>query len=121
MSEGYRISYTKDQTAWGNTILIRHPGGEGRKPKDYVFRLESDGTIIVSETIWQRLNEIKAAGFDHGFVYVNSVSDPPTQNPMSIRQDNTRRIFKDTDTGLSETELKALQSVVPKGFKPKAN
>jgi hypothetical protein len=42
--------------------------------KTYHFQLDGDGTIMVSTTIWDRLQ----AMFDHGgFEKVNVVADPP--------------------------------------------
>lgn len=44
--------------------------------KTYHFQLDSDGTIMVSTTIWGRLQRM----FDHGgFEQVNVVSAPPAQ------------------------------------------
>lgn len=44
--------------------------------KTYHFQLDQDGTIIVSTTIWDRLQNM----VDHGgFEKVNVVSEPPTQ------------------------------------------
>ncbi len=120
MAEGYRIHYT-DPSLWGSIVLVNHPGNPatGRAPKDYVFRLDANGDIIVSSTIWQRLQEIAATGLDHGFVFSNVVGNPPTQNPMSNGSDLEKRVFKKTHDGLTETEHKALRNLVPKGFHPK--
>ncbi len=115
MAEGYRIHQT-DQTLWGTIVLVNHPGDPATKraPKDYVFRLDGNGDIIVSSTIWQRLEEIKAAGLEHGFVFSNVVGNPPTQRTADI-DDRGRRVVKKGHDGLTDQELKALQSVVPKG------
>jgi hypothetical protein len=66
------------------TILIEHPGevkslfrtrNKGRKPKEYHIKLDNEGNCIVSETIWQRLQE---AGVKN-FIVLNEVADPPIQ------------------------------------------
>lgn len=44
--------------------------------KAYHLQLESDGTVIVSTTIWEHMQKM----FDHGgFEKVNVVGDPPDQ------------------------------------------
>lgn len=64
------------------SLLVPHPGdaATGRKGKDYVLRLDSEGNVIVSETVWTRLQEAQAAGANHGFIVLNEVADPPTIN-----------------------------------------
>lgn len=48
--------------------------GTPHECKTYHFQLDGDGTIIVSETIWNRLQ----AMYDHGgFEKVNVVASPP--------------------------------------------
>ena len=119
MAEGYRIHYI-NPAMWGQIVLIPHPGNPstGRKPKNYVLRLDASGDVIVSTTVWQRLEEVKAAGLDHGFVFTNTVSKPPTQRAGTGNADFTKRVFQQTTDGLSETEHAALKNVIlPKGFK----
>lgn len=121
MAEGFRIHYT-DETYWGSIVLITHPGdmATGRVPKDYVFRLDANGDIIVSSKIWERLEEMKKAGINHGFVFSNVVGEPPTQRTSEFN-DHEKRIFKKSPDGLYETEVQALREIVPKGMRPKAN
>lgn len=122
MSEGFRIHYN-DQKHWGGIVLVMHPGIPGvRAPKEYVFRLDVNGDIIVSTTIWQRLQEIQASGLDHGFTFMNIVKNPPTINvSANDRSDQEKRIFRRTHTGISETEAAALQNIIPKGFKARGS
>jgi len=64
-------------------MLVPHPGefrrglkiyNKGRKAKDYRIVLDAEGNCIVSETIWQRLQEAKAP-----FIILNTVENPPPQ------------------------------------------
>jgi hypothetical protein len=48
--------------------LVRHPR------KDYYLRLDSEGYVIVSQTVFDRLKEVSLAGL----VFMNEVADPPT-------------------------------------------
>ena len=78
---GIRIHHP-DPTVWGTTLLIPHPGDSrtGRKPKDYHLRLNAQGDVIVSETIWNRLQEARQTGLTpHNFIVLNEVPDPPAQ------------------------------------------
>lgn len=60
-------------------LLIPHPGGESRAPKTYRIVLDTHGDSIVSEIVWQRLEEARAAGWPHELIVANVVSSPPTQ------------------------------------------
>jgi hypothetical protein len=44
--------------------------------KTYHFQLDSDGTVMVSTTIWDRLRRLHDCG---GFEVVNVVAEPPAQ------------------------------------------
>lgn len=44
--------------------------------KTYHFRLDNEGTVIVSTTIWDHLRRMPDSG---GFEQVNVVAEPPTQ------------------------------------------
>lgn len=50
------------------TLVVAHPR------KDYVLNLDGNGEVLVSETIWKRLQEA-GAGFD----LLNAVKRPPKQ------------------------------------------
>lgn len=45
--------------------------------KTYHFQLDADGTVVVSTTIWDRLQMLFDCG---GFEKVNVVAEPPTQS-----------------------------------------
>ena len=55
---------------------VCHICGTPHDCKTYHFQLDSDGTIIVSATIWENLQSM----YDHGgFEKVNVVPEPPDQ------------------------------------------
>ena len=60
-------------------LLIPHPGNGTRKPKTYRIVLDTEGDCIVSDTIWQRLQEARAAGWPHELIIANVVTTPPRQ------------------------------------------
>lgn len=60
-------------------LIVPHPGGNGRLPKDYRITLDANGDVIVSTVIWQRLEEARAAGWPHGLIVSNVVGEPPKQ------------------------------------------
>jgi hypothetical protein len=63
------------------TLLYPHPGGNGRGAKDYHLRLDADGQVTVSETVWSRIQEAEALGqWPERFVLVGTVSNPPPLN-----------------------------------------
>lgn len=78
---GIRIHHP---TARSCKLLVHHQGeikvnlfrtvNKGRSPKDYHITLDSEGNCIVSEKVWQRLQEAQA-----NFIVLNEVPDPPTQ------------------------------------------
>lgn len=112
MANGIRIRHP-DPAMAGQTVLVPHPGDPrtGRKPKDYYLRLDSDGCVIVSTTIFRRLEEAKACGLSpHKFVYVNTVEDPPTQG-IGQTPEPHRRIYRQ--------EAEALRELAPPGVKPR--
>lgn len=76
MSDGIRLHHpTERDCIW----LVRHPR------KDYVLRLDADGDVLVSTTIYERLKEVNLAGL----MFLNTVSKPPMQviggDPMNTR------------------------------------
>lgn len=90
---GIRIAHRELRNC---TARVPHPGGDGRLPKDYYLRLDEDGAVIVSETVWSRLEEARAAGYEHGFELMNTVTDPP---PIVIDQNQAEvaETFRLTD------------------------
>lgn len=80
MAEGIRIAHISLRSC---TARVPHPGGNGRAAKDYYLRLDSDGAVIVSEKVWSRLEEARAAGYEHGFELMHTVTNPP---PITIDQ-----------------------------------
>lgn len=77
---GLRIHHLTERNC---LLLVPHPGeirglfrtrNRGRKPKEYHIRLDNEGNCIVSETIWNRLQEVGA-----NFIILNEVIDPPVQ------------------------------------------
>lgn len=78
MAEGIRILHP---TARACILRIPHPGdpATGRRPKPYRIELDSNGEAIISTTIWQRLEEARAAGWPHGLIVANVVASPPKQ------------------------------------------
>lgn len=92
------------------TLLLPHPGdpASGRKAKDYHLRLDANGDTIVSTTVWERIQEAKRAGFDPGFVMVNTVEKPPDlvlSDRVASGASRRVRMFED----------KVLRDVVPDG------
>jgi len=61
-------------------LIVPHPGNaQGRKPKDYHINIDNEGNAIVSERVWQRLEEARRSGLSpHDFWLMNEVLDPPT-------------------------------------------
>lgn len=55
--------------------LIRKPDGS-LEPKTYYIKLDDLGNVIVSETIWMRLQQ---AGWGDQFLILNEVKQPPAQ------------------------------------------
>jgi hypothetical protein len=94
------------------TLVVPHPGGDERRPKDYNIRLDNDGNTIVSETIWQRLNEARLNGFSaHQFIVLNEVADPPTQYVDFGKPPEYQRMFKQIQDAITE--------LTPQGVKPR--
>jgi hypothetical protein len=68
---GLRIHHATEHSC---LLLVRHPGGPGRRSKNYHIKLDLDGNCIVSETVWKRLQEAGA-----NFIVLNEIKDPPVQ------------------------------------------
>lgn len=102
------------------TLLVPHPGGNGRRAKDYHIHLDSNGDSIVSETIWQRLQEAKASGLSgHSFVVLNEVPDPP-RLVVGDPDAHKTRTFRQAGDGVNEADLQSIaQSFAPKGVTPR--
>lgn len=99
---GLRLRATNPPPS-GEPLLVPHPGGDGRAPKVYFLRCDPDGYVIVSETVWSRLEEAAAAGFPHGLEYVNTVEAPPT---VQLRGGTGRqRAHLQTGDGRQEIEV----------------
>lgn len=95
MADGIRIQPQagcfKDISSYANALIVLrdwsrpfvpdpsqvcHTCGVPHECKTYHFQLDSEGTIMVSTTIWNRLLMM----FDHGgFETVNVVRKPPAQ------------------------------------------
>lgn len=74
---GVRIHHP---TLTNAVLIVPHPGdpATGRRPKDYHVRLDSDGNAIVSETVWDRLEQARASGLsEHAFIVLGEVKNPP--------------------------------------------
>ena len=90
------------------TLLIRHPGGPDRTAKDYPVHLDADGYSIVSDRVWQRLQEASPGEF----LLVNEVKDPPTLVIGGAGRPS--RTFRRAPDGISDSELAAVaQSFAP--------
>lgn len=114
MAEGIRIVHDNPRYA-GSVVVVptfRRYGAPMlcstcqiiHETKHYHLQLDSEGGVIVSPTILQRLRDIGMAGFR----VESSVADPPTQQ-VSMQQKPTRRELM----LLSE----ALRGIVPPGAK----
>lgn len=96
MADGFRIrpreDHLKQDLAINRMIVLRdisrpippHPENpvcriclHPHDCKTYHFQLDAEGTIIVSSTIWDRLQNMPLNG---GFEFINVVSDPPDQH-----------------------------------------
>ena len=115
----------------GSTLLVRHPGGpqpDGsvRQAKDYHLRLDENGRVIVSETVWRRIQEAQVLHGGADFVSVSQVGNPPAQGmatpgdtlllARTFRQQGDGRITDDTDAYKAEVVARAL---APRGVKPR--
>lgn len=116
---GLRIRHSSDTD---KTIIVPHPGGGVicRLPKDYHIRVGSDGTAIVSETVWKGLQECAGFGYDHGLVFVNQVDNPPAQGvgflpPETLPDIN--RIGTTREGSASSIEKMKRSGIIPKGVK----
>lgn len=61
-------------------LRVPHPGDRstGRRPKDYHLELDHEGDVIVSQTVWARLEQARQSGLSpHRFLVMNEVLDPP--------------------------------------------
>jgi hypothetical protein len=111
----------------GAVLIVQHPGGPERAPKPYFVHLDSDGYAIVSERVWQRLEEAKAAGTDHGLVFSNEVRNPPVlqvrvgaDEPRPVVPMRTRAMTADgrvVDAGLRAVA----QEFAPRGVRAVIN
>jgi hypothetical protein len=67
MADGIRLHHpTERSCVW----LVRHPR------KNYFLRLDADGDVIVSSTVYERLQQVSLAGL----MFLNVVKTPPTIN-----------------------------------------
>jgi len=116
---GLRIRH---QTEKGVTLIVPHPGGGtvAKLQKEFHIRLDSDGYAIVSETVWQGLEECKAFGFDPLLVFVNEIDKPPTQgvgflptNPTEVPE--VKRVGALRDSTPSSIEKMKRSGIIPKG------
>lgn len=65
MANGIRLHHPVERDCiW----LVRHPR------KNYYLRLDADGDVIVSTTVYERLKQVGLAGL----IYLNVVAEPPT-------------------------------------------
>jgi hypothetical protein len=101
----------------GAKLLVHHPGDPrvGRLPKDYHIVIDSEGYAIVSDTVWERLQQAKAHGFDGQFIVMNEVLDPPEQRVGFVEgvEVPTYQVER-----LSQEE-QALRELAPQGVQPR--
>ena len=84
------------------TLLVPHPGGGDRKAKDYHIRLDGHGNAIVSETVWERLQEARRNGYsDHQLLILNDVPHPPTLR-ISADVVDEQRMFRQIRAAVRE-------------------
>lgn len=123
---GVRIMHP---TLRGVTLLIEHPGDGVRRAKDYHLRLDSEGQVTVSETVWARIREAEVAGqWEERFVLVGEVLNPP---PLSLaspgglievgrfyRQEKGRRgALRDATTEQINEIKRAINASAPRGVR----
>lgn len=104
------------------TLLVGHPGKGKRKAKDYHIHLDSDGNSIVSETVWQRLQEAKQSGKSpHAFIVLNEVPDPPDILVGDTGATADIPVFRQAPSGeVEDAELLSIaQTFAPRGVKPR--
>lgn len=91
MAQGLRLHHPTQRAC---VLLIPHPGdpATGRRPKTYHVELDGQGDVIVSETVWRRLEEARAAGWPHGLMLSNVVGNPPKQTIDQRRNVRRRRL-----------------------------
>lgn len=76
MATGLRIHHP---TLTNGTLKVPGRTGPDGRQKIYWVRIDSEGDCIVSETVWERLQQAEAAGAQHGFIVLNEVENPPAQ------------------------------------------
>lgn len=116
---GIRIHHTSLKDC---TLIVQHPGGKGRKAKDYHVHLDSNGDTIVSEAVWQRLQQAtRGKKSEHSFVVLNEVPDPPDLLVGNSSAGHVERTFReDGDGEIREADIQAIaQSFAPRGVKPR--
>ena len=111
-------------TATNTTLIVPHPGGGAvnRFPKDYHIRIDANGDTIVSETVYNGLQECAGFGFDHKLIYVNDVDNPPTQGvgfqpPTELQ--NVERVGTTREGVPSFIEKMKRDGIIPTGVTPK--
>jgi hypothetical protein len=117
------------------TLIVPHPGGDGRNPKDYHVRLDANGDCIVSETVWFRLEEARLSGVSpHEFIVLNEVLNPPSINVndgsflnkavyrqvaeevKKVRPNGSPQASKDD---MNRRVVEALKNLTPPGVRPR--
>lgn len=114
---GLRLRHPTEK---GTELIVPHPGGGVvcPGPKDYHIRLDSEGYVIVSETVYEGLQECAAFGFDHQLVFVNEIDNPPAQGvgflpPTSLP--DTKRVGTIREGDPSSIEKMKRSGIIPKG------
>lgn len=118
---GFRIHHP---TLRSCVVVIPHPGDPrtGRRPKDYQLTLDSEGDVIVSETVWRRLMEARGSGLSpHEFVLLNEVTDPPPLLMAQVGTMDLRRSFKQLPDGsvVDDEIQRVAQKFAPRGVTPR--
>lgn len=107
------------------TLLVHHSGNKrtGRKEKDYHIHLNADGDAIVSERVWQRLQEARMQGSPHTFVLLNEVADPPTLNLGGAGPAEFRQTFRQAPDGriVDENVQTVAQQILRRGLPPRVS
>lgn len=98
-------------------LIIPHPGGNGRKPKDIHITIDNEGDSIVSETVWQHLKEARASALSvHDFILMNTVLYPPT---LRIGVNTDERTVDQTHTRIYKQIRDIAQEFAPDGTTPR--
>lgn len=114
MTVGIRIMAT-DSRLRGALCIVPHPTRViGGRPKEYHLRLDGEASVMVSEVVWRRVQEIMAVNPDvPRFIEVGQTRRPPTQVVDSGI--DTKPVFRFTHGNLNAVGDIQMRRITTKG------